>query len=166
MSQMYHVKYVTHYEHAVEKGDVIVCAESNDAAGKMVVHELKLPTSRTHCDVTRVKPSLYILDKKQLPTDGHKAPRGNTHISRLPVEQQRYHFTVEANVLAGDDRTAASRLAEAVSNKIAGRGSGKHASHVVIDCKTTSDYQRKVRGLEAIELYRPKPTQGGDTSRD
>jgi len=164
--QMYHVKYVTHYEHAVEKGDVIVCAESHDAAGKMVVHELSLPTSRTQCDTTRIKPSLYVLEKKQLPTEGNKAPRGNSHISRQPLPQQRFHFTVEGDVSAGDDRMALKRLSEAVTNKIEGRGSGKHASHVVIDCKPKGDYIDKVRGLDAIALYRQKPTQGGDVSGD
>src|SRR5215471_9696720 len=164
--QMYSVDYTTHFEHAIEVGSVVVCATDHDAAGVMVMHELNLPTSRTRVETTRVKPSIFRLASKQIAKPNGHQRRNPVHNSRRePTELIKYHFEISGNVLAPDEKSALRRLAESVDNKGNRKGTANHTSHLVIDCKEASDYQRRAKGLEAIEIYRQRPgVQGGDAT--
>jgi hypothetical protein len=140
---MYRVMFITHWEHAIERGDVLVCASDHDGAQASVLHELKLPTSRTHMEVTRVKPSLFVLNKEQQAKDEHKN-RAQPVSNRGPIETHKFHFQVTGDVRAPDERTALKRFAESVSNKTNANGTGKHTSGLIIDCTdATEQYRRR-----------------------
>jgi len=63
--QMYRVRFRVRYTNKIDRGDVLVCAANNDAACDMVIRLLKLPGSRTQCEVERVKPSIYVIDYRE-----------------------------------------------------------------------------------------------------
>lgn len=63
--QMYRVQFRVLHTDRTERGDVLVCASNKDAATAMVLALLKLPGSRTQCECERVKPSLYVIERRQ-----------------------------------------------------------------------------------------------------
>lgn len=63
--QLYEVWFQLHFENAVDVGRVLVCAKDQQMAKEMVIGTLELSAaSLTHCEATRVKPNLFLLERE------------------------------------------------------------------------------------------------------
>ena len=66
--QLYEVWFQVDYGNLVDVGRVIVCAQDQAGAKEAAIGHLELPPSAlTRCDVKRIKPNLFLLERKEVP---------------------------------------------------------------------------------------------------
>ena len=156
--QMYKVAFQTHYENLTDIGTVIVCANSAEHALMVVRELLELPGSRTTCKAERVKPSLYILERRELRPEKKQSAR-NYGQAR---ECMDFNVKVSAVISGTDEKHAMRRLAGSLTHKGNSRPVyDAHTKKMMVDCNQVEPEKRAIKGMEAVELYKPKTFIGG-----
>ena len=144
--QMYRVKFANQLAgDYVDLGDVLVCAQSQDAARQAVVTILDLPASGVEMDVRRVKPSLYQVSRRTV-------QKSITAFDALPVDaaaacvatfpgvtenmKDEFWFTVEASadVKGEDEDDAASKLSDAIRRAASGKAPRRSVRDFSVRC--------------------------------
>ena len=152
MSHMFRVDFITHHANGtVETGKVIVLAESHDQARDIVCAQLKLPTSRTQAETTKVKPPCYQVESHQ--DSVHKKP--SVRSQREPLAPtQRYQITVQATNVHGQSEQQVMRK---VGEELQARGAQtklRHNINMSIDCSAADNAPKgSPSTLEKIEMY-------------
>jgi len=154
MSQLYEVAFSAHYPHHVDSGRVLVCAPNQDAALDIINQELGLPQSSTQALVTRIRPALYIVDRREL----NKQQKESKKPKPQPTGLTKFIVTIEASIIARNEEHALKRLQEALKDKIAGQEKTRYLKIEVVPLIETAN---RMHAMEQIETYRPKTFIGG-----
>ena len=92
--QMYKVTFNVIYEGIIDCGTVLTCAANAEQAAEIVSYHLEIPASKATFDVSRVKPSVYTVSRKEV-TKG--AERGKSaHEPEKAIWEVRASATVSA----------------------------------------------------------------------
>jgi hypothetical protein len=161
MPQMYRVDYITnHAGGMVETGKVIVLAESQEEAHKIVAAEQNLPPSRTRFDATKIKPPCYPVETNQAYAGPKTSVRARGDAPLVP--SRSYHVVIDAIAHGRYERQVLYKVAEDLHARAAGRQS-RHNVSMAITCQAAGPQASPRTGMGAIETYRPatKPIQGG-----
>lgn len=156
--QMYKVAFQAHWENMTDIGDAIVCADSAEGAVAMVLGAFNLPGSRTTCKPQRIKPSVWLLERKEMRPEKRASLR-NLGQAR---EVRDYNLRVSAVISGTDESHAMRRLAGSLSHKGNNRGSvDTHTKKLMVDCNKIEPEKRALKAMEQVELYKPKTFVGG-----
>lgn len=170
MSQMYEVAFQAHFSNVVDIGKVIVCAPSQEAAADMAITLLELPRSVTRCDVRRIKPSLWQLERREISKNDDR-PTRNVSRSLPATPFTRFHLQIDAVISARSEFQVIRRVAEALLERVSGRktpDTRNQALDIIVDCKPLHESvaRKQESTLERIEMYRSGAAgrvQGGRT---
>jgi hypothetical protein len=159
MSHMFRVDYITNHANGmVETGKVLVLAESHDMAHDLVCQQLNLPTSRTRCDSTKIKPPCYAVENGQHHPQAKVSVRSQRDAPLAPT--QRFHITVDASTHGQSEQQVLRKIGE----ELQARGAQTRLRHNIpmkIECEPV-EKKAPMSPMEKIEMYAPrKPTQGG-----
>src|SRR5262249_50072035 len=116
-----------------------------------VAQMLGLPRSSTQTTVTRVRPALYIVERRELSKQKDKAKKP------LPPGLNKFIVTVEASVLARDEQHALRRFATVLGEKLA----GQPGRHFKIDIAALTEAAAGMSAMEQVETYQPRNFIGG-----
>jgi len=160
--QMYRVAFTTHWEDRIERGDVLVCADNQEAARDMVITHKQLASSRTQTEVARVKPSIYDISHTDTPIGEKKASARNFgDYNGRPAVQHR--VSISAVVNATNDEHALRKVA----SKLHDRGNERRTTGkqddkgMFVEVTPLIPGHGDVKGMEAVETYQPKHFIGG-----
>lgn len=162
MPHMFRVDYITnHAGGMVETGKVIVLAESQDEAFKIVAAEQNLPASRTRFDATKIKPPCYPVETNQAYVNAKTTLRRTRDDAPL-VPSRSYHVVIDAVAQGRYERQVLYKVAEDLHSRAAGRPP-RHNVSMAITCQAAGPQASPRTGMSEIETYRPatKPIQGG-----
>jgi hypothetical protein len=157
MSQMYEVAFQAHFANVVDIGKVIVCAPSQEGAVDMAITLLELPRSVTRCEVRRIKPSIWQLERREISKDDGSS-RKNTGGPRPITPFSRFHLQIDAVISARSEFQVIRRVAEALLERVSGRktqDTRNQALDIIVDCKplheSAAHHQQST--LERIEIF-------------
>ena len=158
---MYQVEFQTHYENLIDVGTVIVCAGSSEAARDTVIALLELPSSRTVTNITRIKPSLFQISRKEITRNRKIAvptydPNNREQRERDPPPE-RFDLQVSAKIVARGEKHAMRKLVQALQERNGEHGApvSKNIAGLAVNV-TPQSRQRHLKPMESVELYRPK----------
>jgi hypothetical protein len=165
--QMYRVQFIVTYQHVIDKGDILVCAGSNELARAMVLELCKLPASRTRIEATRVRPSFFELARQEIPLNNMKSSaRNHGDAHDQPSPSVPYKVQVSTMVRASDEEQALRRVAAQLKergNEKRTMGPVEGSGQMFVECTPLN--QGAPRGMEAVETYKPKTFIGGVRSK-
>src|SRR5262245_1549560 len=164
MPHMFRVDYITnHAGGMVQTGKVIVLAESQEEAHKIVAAEQNLPPSRTRFDATKIKPPCYPVETNQAYAGPKTSVRTRADAPLVP--SRNYHVLIDAIANGRYERQVLYKIAEDLHSRAAGRPP-RHNVTMAVTCQPAGPQASPRTGMDAIETYRPatKPIQGGRTS--
>lgn len=162
MPHMFRVDYITnHASGMVETGKVIVIAESQDEAYKIVAHEQNLPPSRTRFDATKIKPPCYPVETNRAYV-GHKPGAVRSRDDAPLVPSRSYHVIIDAVAHGRYERQVLFKVAEDLHLRARGQ-LPRHNVTMAVTCQPAGPQASPRTGMTEIETYRPatKPIQGG-----
>ena len=168
--QLYSVKFRHHKERAIDIGEVLVVASSNELASEQVLMWLELPRSTTTFVVTRLKPNLFQVMRgeipKEMPTNG-TFPRSQSQLDRLlEPDRERYAVQISGLVWAHSEDSAIKKLAKCAIADVEGAAVKPHAKAVgvlQILCDR-QDAQPRTPAVEQNGIYtHTRIFAGGDT---
>jgi len=165
MPHMFRVDYITnHASGMVQTGKVIVLAESQEEAHKIVAAEQNLPPSRTRFDATKIKPPCYPVETNRA-YGGPKTSAVRRRDDAPLVPSRNYHVIIDAVASGRYERQVLYKIAEDLHARAAGRPP-RHNVSMAITCQAAGPQASPRTGMDTIETYRPatKPIQGGRTS--
>lgn len=161
--QMYHVSFVTTYSDRKDAGKVLVCANDYEHAQLLVLTALELPTSKTTMEVSRVKPNLYQLSRKEyekeklaaLPAFVSGKKDGSESRSNDDNVMRKHTLSVKAEVIAGNEANAWRKLAGAVTAKASSEKMpvAKSIVDLMMHCDGDPVYHPKPPAIEKQAIY-------------
>ena len=158
--QMYKVCFQTHFENFTDIGEVIVCAATADQANAMVINLLELPGSRTSCKPERVKPSLWLLTRRELRPEKKASARNHGQAHQREVRD--FDLRISAVVSGTDESHAMRRLAGSLTHRGNNRAAlDTHTKKMMVDCNQVEPEKRGLKSMETVELYKAKSFIGG-----
>lgn len=156
--QMYKVSFQAHYENFTDIGQALICAASADQASAMIISLLELPGSRTICKPERIKPSLWLLERKEV----HPEKKASARNYGKPREVRDFDLRISAVISGTDEDHAMRRLAGSLNHKSNHRPAlDAHTKKLMVDCNQVEPEKRALKGMEAVELYKAKFFIGG-----
>jgi hypothetical protein len=161
MAQMYEVQYTTHFPHVIDTGKVLVCANSQEMAADAAVVMLELPRSSTQCVVNRIRPAVYIIERREIDKTPKPKIKGGVMATIGPVFT-KFHLLIEGVFSARTEEHALRKLTTALNDKLA-----RKKDMIVPDLKIEifqfggERSQARASAMERVETYRPKSFVGG-----
>lgn len=160
--QMYKVQFHSQQGQAVQSGTILVCAGNADAAEESVAAHLNLPRVSARFDTSRVKPSIYELERREFTLsdaipmlDGDNKNCGSVH-----------EITASAKVFAFSEATAIRRMATAMIDGASASKSKlpKHVNELSVDVEKAAERVRPSR-IDEQSIYREKRFFSGGAAR-
>lgn len=161
MAHLFRVDYITnHAGGIVETGKVIVLAESQEEAHKIVAAEQRLPPSRTRFDATKIKPPCYAVENHQAHVSAKTTVRARSDAPLVP--SRSFRVIIDAVAHGRYERQVLFKVAEDLHCRAAGRPP-RHNVTMAVKCEAAGSQASPRTGMDTIETYRPatKPIQGG-----
>jgi hypothetical protein len=173
--QMYRIKFARSIGgDLVDMGDVLVCAHSSEAAADMVVQVLGLERSQTHLDVSRIKPSLYTIDRHEIRESIATAHAGAVSadlatratfpgVTESMPDEHWYCVIAQANARAIDENEAIKKLVRAIRQEMAGEPQKSSIKELEITVDRLNMHARSP-AIERNAMYKVlRLFQGGST---
>ena len=173
--QMYRVKFAAKISDEVaDLGDVLICANSNQSAMEMVAAHMKLRRSGVEMSAERVKPSIFVLSRKEV---GGRVPsfqggtvhvRDTSHATFPGVTESRqdeFWFAIEARaeVRAEDESAAIVKLSRGIAAEMSGGKKSRAVRDLDIVCDR-KELRPKTSAVERNGIFKNiRVFQGGDT---
>ena len=108
--QMYKVAFNVIYEGVIDCGTVLVCAANSEQAAEIIAFHLEIPASKATFDVSRVKPSVYTISRKEI-SKGVERNKAKSEIENA-VWEVRASATVKARSEANAWRSFCTGILE------------------------------------------------------
>ena len=174
--QMYRVKFARKLQDdMVDMGDVLVCANSQEAAITLVGHHLDLRMTETEMEVSRVKPSIYQISRREVKNSisaigAHTVGAGAASSATFPgvtesLPNEYWHsVAVQANIRAENEEVAVSRLATSVIRGTQGEKPKGFCKDLDIKCDRGDLHVRR-SSLEENALYTFRQIFAGGAGR-
>jgi hypothetical protein len=170
---MYQVSFQTHYDDRIDIGKVLVCAASNEQASEIVVFALGLPPSKTTVEVSRIKPSLFQLERREIEKDvpgpyhgipGSALKQNGERPQRDPWE--RYALTVTSEMRAGSESHAWRKLGNALIARAASPKAMIEKSIVDLDmtCERAA-LSPRTAAIDLQSIYKERRIFSGGAAR-
>jgi hypothetical protein len=132
--QLYEVWFQVDYGNLVDVGRALVCAQDQAGAKEAVIGHLELPAAAlTRCDVQRMKPNMFLLERKEVPKlAGAVAP--------APDEDPKDNLTTQKGLRAwaqrlGEDKEYRREMTEYVAQQAWAREFHGRAEEIEFDCR-------------------------------
>jgi hypothetical protein len=151
--EMYQVDFQAHFQNVADIGTMLVCASGQDAAGDVVLAWLDLPRSKTILKVTRVKPSIYQLQRRSVSKYTENASVRVTH-REPPPPLNKFNISISAVVTGHSEQHALRKVGGSVLARV-GAPHSKPPVALAIECNLVEP-QRKLKVLEQVELYKAR----------
>ena len=164
MAQLYEVNYTAHFPHVIDTGKVLVCAANQEMAADAAVIMLDLPRSITQCVVSRVRPAVYIIERREIDKSVKPKVKGGPVIGAIGPAISKFHILIEAVFSGRTEEHALRKLVTALNEKLARKKQPDSvASDMRIDIIPFGPQSREhhARAMEQVETYRPKTFFGG-----
>jgi hypothetical protein len=174
--QMYRVKFARKLQDdMVDMGDVLVCANSQEAAITLVGYHLDLRMTETEMEVSRVKPSIYQISRREVKNSisaigANTFDAGAASSATFPgvtesLPSEYWHsVAVQANIRAENEEVAVSRLATSVIRNMQGEGPKGFCKDLDIKCDR-GDLHVRPSSLEENALYTFRQIFAGGAGR-
>lgn len=172
--QMYRVKFVRRISsEKVDLGDVVVCAASAEMASDAVVRWLDLPRSETEMDVSRVKPSLYQVSRREVSNtiasfDASIVSSERASSATFPgvteshTERQWHYVSGQAFIRAENENEAIASFGRSVLREMAGEKQKGSCKELDISADRR-EWHPRTPSVEQNALYTFRRIfQGGD----
>lgn len=163
MAHMFRVDYISNHANGlVETGKIIVVAESHDMARDLVCQQLNLPSSRTRCDSSKIKPPCYPIESHQTYPTTKVSVRSQRDAPLAPT--QRFHITVDASTHGQSEQQVLRKVGE----ELQARGAQARLRHNIpmkIECETVQSPSSAPSPLEKLEMYGPRSRVNGGQVR-
>lgn len=161
--QLYSVKFRSAKDRTIDTGEVLIVAGNKEAAEDAVMMHLDLPRSSTSCEVSRLKPSLHIISRSDVPKDN--PVNGTFPRSDIELDRQLFAVQITATVWSHNGDEAAKKVAKSVLAKIKGQDDGrKPPPDLKIFADVTEAPQRRSRFEENASFTHMKMFQDGAAS--
>lgn len=174
--QMYRVKFARKLQDdMVDMGDVIVCASSQESAISIIGHHLDLKMAETEMEVSRVKPSIYQISRREVKNSisaigAHTVAADAASSATFPgvtecmPDEHWYSVDAQANIRAESEEVAISRLATALIRVRTGEKQKGFCKDLEISCDR-GDLHAKSSSLEENALYTFRQIFAGGAGR-
>ena len=173
--QMYRVRFARKLpKDLVDIGDCLVCAGNADAASDMVAGILRVPLASTEFEVTRVKPSLYLIGRKEV---DKKMPDVSAELvdvdlactatfpgitENLPDEYW-HEVQASAQIIAENEEEAVTKLARALIRYITGQQQISSTKELDVKADRSAFRPKESRADQNALYTHLRFFQGGDT---
>jgi len=159
--QMYEVAFQTHYVNLIDIGKVVICADNQDQAVDLTTASLNLPRSKTTYKVQRIKPSIFQIDRREVPVEAEKKKTTANYERGSPLFSI-FNCSISATISGRNEEHALRRLANSLVERSASSKAmiDRHTRNLVVECNLVTN-QRELKSMEAVELYQPKHFIGG-----
>ena len=136
--QLYEVKLQSNFANAVELVHVIVCAQDQKTAKEMVIGLLEIPAVTVSvCEAVRIKPNLYLLERKPVEKPSHVQRPDPTPEQMEPTYQpsQKGLRAVAAQLAERREREHAAKIFAAQREWAEATGGGGLHDAIEYNCK-------------------------------
>jgi hypothetical protein len=171
--QMYRVKFARRLSgDTVDLGDMLVCAGSQDMARDAVAQFHDLGASSVEWDISRVKPSVYQISRREVrhcistamatAVDAHNATTA-TFPNETENMRDEFWFVVQAiaNIKAEHEESATTKLASALAREMAGVKQKSSCRELEIRCERI-EIRPRTSAIERQAVYSERRfMQGG-----
>lgn len=166
--QMYKVEFNSRNDSVVQTGTILVCAHNAEAAQDMVTLHCDLVPSQTEIKASRVKPSIYELQRSEYEQSNVDLPAfvtgatPSSHKSHGSVHE----ITASGKVFAYSEATAIRRLGAAIVDQASASKSQlpKHVNELSVDVQKANERVRQSR-IDEQSIYREKRFFSGGAAR-
>jgi hypothetical protein len=164
MTQMYRVKFARKLSvDTVDLGDVIVCAGSQEQAGDFVAQLYGLGSSAVEWDISRVKPSLYQVSRREVHNSLSTAMATTVNaayascatfpgVTENQPDEFWFEVQITARIRAEHEHRAALKLSQAVAREMTGEPQKSSCKELDIRCDRT-EYHAKQPAMERQAIY-------------